>query len=449
MMFKKPLMAVLALALCTAATAADYLVVIPVKGRTAAVRDAGISVTLQPYTLPNAEMGTPYSFDIKTLLTVSGDPAYDASTVTWSVVSSSLPAGVALSPNGLLQGTPTADGQGAITVRAGYKSKSGEQTYQLVSVGLTVTLNTAPLPSLKTGMAYSYDFKQLLQVQGPQTYNSSDVAWTVAAGTLPAGLSLGANGMLSGTPTSTADAVPVTVKATYLTKSAQADYVFYQGDPYWAQTLALLHMDGTSGSTAFVDQKGGAYTAAGATVSAVGKFQQSGYFPGGSGKGVIGPAINLPADFTVEAWVNPNADGLTGFRTIAGQWSQQSPSVGAYLLGLSNGHVGFYFGPYSVMTTLLSGASVTANTWSHVAVTRQGSTFRLFLNGALVASATSTAPGLTIPVSFAMGDYFGSSGTFGAGGAASFSGYIDEVRVTTVSRYNAPFTPPTSPSPSR
>lgn len=448
-MFKKPLMAVLALAVCSAAIASDYRVVIPVKGRTAAVRDANIAVTLQPYALPNAEMGTPYSFDLKTLLAVTGDPAYDTSTVTWSVVSSSLPAGVVLAPNGLLQGTPTVDGQGAITVRAGYKSKSGEQTYQLVSVGLTVTLATAALPTLQAGAAYSYDFKPLLQVQGPKTYNSADVAWAVAAGTLPTGLSLSANGVLSGTPTSTADTVPVTVKATYLTKSAQADYVLYQSDPYWPQTAALLHMDGTSGGQAFVDAKGGAYTAAGATISAAGKFNQSGYFPGGNGKGVVGPVINLTGDFTLEAWVKPNSDALSGVRAIAGQWSQQRADLGSYLLALVNGQLVFYFGPYNVNSALLAGPAATANTWVHVAVTRQGSTFRLFVNGAAVATATSAAPGPNIPIPFAIGDYHGATSAFGANGAASFSGYIDEVRVTTASRYNGPFTPPSSPSPGR
>ena len=81
-MLKKSTLALLALAASASAFATNYYVVVPVQGRTAAVRDQDISVTLQPLALPDAEMSKPYSFDLKTLLKVVGDPAFDTSKVT-------------------------------------------------------------------------------------------------------------------------------------------------------------------------------------------------------------------------------------------------------------------------------------------------------------------------------------------------------------------------------
>ena len=170
---------------------------------------------------------------------------------------------------------------------------------------------------------------------------------------------------------------------------------------------------------------------------------------GGSGKGVVGPAVNLTGDFTIEAWVNPKSDGLTSLRAIAGQWSQQGSNVDSYILALNNGQLSYFFGPYSAFGPMITGPAIPANTGSHVAVTRQGSTFRLFVNGAIVGTGTSTVPGPSIPTPFAMGDYHGTAGQFGAGGAASFCGYREEVRLTSVSRYNANFTPSPARFPAR
>jgi hypothetical protein len=101
----------------------------------------------------------------------------------------------------------------------------------------------------------------------------------------------------------------------------------------------------------------------------------------------------------------------------------------------------FHFGPYSVQAAMLTGPTLQANVWTHVAVTRQGATFRMFVNGTQVASANSSSPGISVNVPTALGDYFLGTDAFGARGAASFAGLMDQVRITTVSRYNANFVP--------
>jgi len=411
-----------------------------------------ITVSLASANPPNAQVGAAYSYDLKPLLEVAGDPAFNPAGVAWSVVSSTLPAGLALRIDGTITGTPTAGGQGAVTVRATYRGKSGEQTYQLLTLNIVVTLQDTSLPVAQVGSSYSFDFRALAQVTGDPDYRPDALTWSMVGA--PGGLSLSPAGVLSGTVPAFPDSgAPVSVTASYKDKSTQRTYTLAQErDPYWAQTVALLRMDGTPGSTTFVDLKGHAFTSFGAVLTeSPAKFGESGVFPGGHGKGVVGPVINLPGDFTLEAWVNPAPAGLAaGYAGFLGQWNQLDPN-GGYLIGLQNGNVAFSFNPYSSGKALLVGTALQANTWSHVAVTRQGSTFRMFINGSQVSTASFDAPGPTLNVPFGIGDYFDNTGKFGAGiGAESFTGLLDEVRVTAgVARYTANFTPARNPVPGR
>jgi hypothetical protein len=183
---------------------------------------ANITVGLAAGTPPQAIVGTPYSYDLKSLLTVTGDSGYTPSTVTWSVVSSNLPAGLYLTADGFIGGTPTASGTGSITARASYKGVDGQQTYQVVSLSISVTLGAATLPVGNVGTAYSYDFKPLVSVSGDSSYNLSAVQWRAAS--LPAGLSITSAGVLSGTPTTTASNQNIAVVADYRGQDGQQQY---------------------------------------------------------------------------------------------------------------------------------------------------------------------------------------------------------------------------------
>ena len=87
-------------------------------------------------------------------------------------------------------------------------------------------------------------------------------------------------------------------------------------------------------------------------------------------------------------------------------------------------------------TSQISGGTLSANTWYHVAVARNGGTTRLFLDGTLLGTYSDS------------NDY-GSTKPLGIGGQYSgvdeFGGHIDEIRVSkAASRYTAAFTAPTS-----
>ncbi|MGP0025939.1 MAG: beta strand repeat-containing protein, partial [Streptosporangiaceae bacterium] len=137
--------------------------------------------------------------------TVYGDTLTESggtSPFTWSVSSGSLPAGISLSADGNLSGTPTATGTYSFTVKVtDANSQTATQATSItVSAGVSTTFS-AP-PAADVGGAYSYT---LTAAGGTTPYT-----WSVNAGTLPPGLTLSSAGVLSGTPT-TAGSYPFTV----------------------------------------------------------------------------------------------------------------------------------------------------------------------------------------------------------------------------------------------
>jgi hypothetical protein len=183
-----------------------------------------VTVSLAAATPPQAIVGQAYSYNVASLLTVSGDSAYTGSGVTWSTVSSSLPAGLTLNSNGIITGTPTAAGTGSVTARATYRGVNGQQAYQVVSLNITVSLANASMPVGVTGNNYGgYDFKAFLSVTGDSSYTSGAETWSLVSGSIPSGMTFGANGVLSGTPT-VAGTANFTLQAAYRGQKAQHAY---------------------------------------------------------------------------------------------------------------------------------------------------------------------------------------------------------------------------------
>ena len=141
-------------------------------------------------------------------------------------------------------------------------------------------------------------------------------------------------------------------------------------------------------------------------------------------------------DFTIEGWLYTTTVAA-GSRTIcATRTSASDTTAGRFTFGVST--AALYF--YSASATVVSGGTVVANTWTHFAVTRSSGSMRLFLNGTQVGSTTSYTS--TMPASLAL--------TIGAtaAGTESWSGYIDELRITKgYARYVANFTAPTTALP--
>jgi hypothetical protein len=190
--------------------------------QTYSIYTAAITVGLSSGTPPQGLIGQPYSYDLRSLLSVSGDAAYTGVGVTWTVVSSTLPAGLYLTNDGFIGGTPTASGTGSVTARATYKGVNGQQSYQVVTQAISVTLATATLPAASQGLPYAgYDFRSLVSSNDP-TFQPGSTTWSVVD-TLPAGLALDASGVLSGTPAASGSQA-FTLKASYKGTVGQQTY---------------------------------------------------------------------------------------------------------------------------------------------------------------------------------------------------------------------------------
>jgi len=157
---------------------------------------ADLPLAIATTTLSSGVVGTSYR---ATLAATGGTSPY-----SWSVTSGSLPAGLALSSStGVISGTPSASGTSSFTVTV-TDSSSPTQT---ASAALTIV--TAPAPALPSALVLSAiapgsgtvgtTYHQALQASG----GTSPYTWSVASGSLPAGLTLSSStGVISGTPTS-------------------------------------------------------------------------------------------------------------------------------------------------------------------------------------------------------------------------------------------------------
>jgi hypothetical protein len=123
-------------------------------------------------------------------VTTAGFPAPTLS------VSGTLPPGLTFDPTaGAFTGTPTGAGTFPVTVTAMNPLGVATQTLNLTVGTSALTITPATLPDPVLGTAYSRQFAATGGT-GPYTF-------TVTVGTLPTGLSLSPDGLLSGTPTET------------------------------------------------------------------------------------------------------------------------------------------------------------------------------------------------------------------------------------------------------
>ncbi|MGD9781663.1 MAG: putative Ig domain-containing protein [Kiritimatiellia bacterium] len=121
---------------------------------------------------------------------------------TFSLFDGALPGGLSLATNGWLTGTPTNTGAFEFTVQATNDYGGSNRTYNLQIFGPPVFSTTNPLPGGVVGTAYA---QQIEATESP--------TFSLSGGALPGGLSLAANGWLTGTPTNTG-AFEFTVQAT-------------------------------------------------------------------------------------------------------------------------------------------------------------------------------------------------------------------------------------------
>lgn len=219
------------------------------------------------------------------------------------------------------------------------------------------------------------------------------------------------------------------------------------GDAIYDEVALLLHFDGSNGSTSFPDKSQNA-----ATISVAGSAHVStgaAKFGGASGAfaNASGDYLNTPSsavygigtdDFTIEGWLKQSVQGMAD-RCLFDCRSGSNEGIAIYasingtnqadrLCAVSNAAV-------------IAGTSTTqwnaATNFQHWEVSRQGTTLRGFIDGALVWTATDARTYAASAQYFIGASYLGTQ---------SFDGNLDEVRVTIGNaRHTSAFTPPSAP----
>jgi hypothetical protein len=150
-----------------------------------------------PATLPAGLAGSLYNQSLQ----VTGGTA----PFTWSLTEGSLPEGLTLSSGGVVSGTPGGASETSFTVEV-EDARGFKDTQQFGLTISTLTIATgSPLPTAVIKVAYNHT---LTATGGVPPYT-----WSLHSGTLPAGITLTAAGVLSGTPT-TPTTASITVKLT-------------------------------------------------------------------------------------------------------------------------------------------------------------------------------------------------------------------------------------------
>lgn len=213
-------------------------------------------------------------------------------------------------------------------------------------------------------------------------------------------------------------------------------------------TLLLIHSNTSDASTTFVDssQSGRTPTVVGNTQhdTAQKKFGTTSIYFDGTGDHLTFPdsdewRFNNTGPFTIDFWMRTASTAKQHLvrKGIDGAWS-----VIEYGLFINNNANKMTFqlsNNGGTGTTLTSTTSVNDSAWHHIACTRIGNKFELYIDGASEANASQA---ITIK---------DGSTTLSIGGESDatnmYTGWLDEVRISRVARWNANFTPPSAPYP--
>jgi hypothetical protein len=222
-------------------------------------------------------------------------------------------------------------------------------------------------------------------------------------------------------------------------------------DPYFNYVTMLLPGNGTNGAqnNTFLDGSTNNFT-----ITRNGNTTQGTFSPYGSnwsmGTSATGSYLTIPqntafafgtGDFTIEAWVSRGEGSRQ--QGIVDTRGAGSGAVGVLFYTTAQGYLTVYDGTGTVVggsaATVLPGYQG-INTWAHVAVTRSGTTTRLFINGTIVATlAGDTRNYLNGAGGTLIARQFGST-------ANDWVGYISNVRIVKgTALYTANFTPSTTP----
>jgi len=167
------------------------------------------------------------------------------------------------------------------------------------------------------------------------------------------------------------------------------------------------------------------------------KFGGSSMYFDGTGdelRAYQGPNFDFTGDFTVEYWAYYSSTNFQISVTTGYPTDERGFLIGYYLgavyclISTNN----------STWNVTLNGGTLNQNTWYHVALVRNGTSFKTYLDGVNQASVTSSGP-VNNPNNLL---------SVGGRNTSYMNGYLQGLRITKgVARYTSNFTPPTAAFP--
>ena len=211
-------------------------------------------------------------------------------------------------------------------------------------------------------------------------------------------------------------------------------------------TKLMLHMNGVDASTTFTDDSNSPHSPVANGNAQIDTAQSvfggaSGLFDG-SGDYVSVPDSDdwyFDGDFAIDfriRWNGVLATGIMGHSNGGGGVPKWALYWNIGSLGMGNA-IGIHLSTGSdvVFDTWIP----TTLTWYHVAITRDGNNFRLFVDGTQIGATKVSS--ITFPDNVTTGLRIGTDGE----GWQQFNGWIDELRISKGdSRWTSNFTPPSS-----
>jgi hypothetical protein len=230
---------------------------------------------------------------------------------------------------------------------------------------------------------------------------------------------------------------------TYFNPSTSA--LINRKDPYYARTMfQLSSAKSTTGSSTFIDRSPGNFpiTAAGGVTfsNEVSKFGSNSIKFSGSGTYLHSKRVASQDryNFTVEFWFyrTGHVAGSSNPAVLIDTRSDSSSGGNPYIVIASNGQViGNVFSGGNKWTS----SATNLNQWYHVAVSKDGTTWRMFLNGVQVGSNYTSSADILPNNDVTIGTYWNQRTN---NTSYKFAGYIDDVRIMS-SAYTSNFTPAT------
>jgi hypothetical protein len=230
------------------------------------------------------------------------------------------------------------------------------------------------------------------------------------------------------------------------------------GDPYFNQTVLLLHGDGTNGAqnNTFLDSSANNFTitrnpANGPNAPTQGTFSPfsgpngywSNFFDGNGGTTANTDKLTIAnnaafqfgsGDFTIECWVYLTATPTTACRIL----DKEAVGQDEFLVAISSA-TNLIFG-YSTTGSGITNVNFTGvftvGQWTHLVITRSGSTLEVFQNGVSLGTSTLTATIRAGTASLYIGNAYFDERTF--------PGYISNLKIikgTAVNPSGVPTTP--------